>query len=174
MDEKKLLIDLCSVMTVSGFEERGHRQIKEILNPYFDEIRPAGVAGLACISKCGKENAAIIRKIQSSSPDLLFVCFGFPLQEKWIYENRAYLSGVGLCMGLGGSLDVWSGKVRRAPKPIIDMKLEWLWRTLSSRERLSAIPTLCSFSLAVLSEAPFVRLVEHVRKKSSLAATRNS
>lgn len=57
MDEKKLLIDLCSVMTVSGFEERGHRQIKEILNPYFDEIRPAGVAGLACISKCGKENA---------------------------------------------------------------------------------------------------------------------
>lgn len=57
MDEKKLLTDLCSVMTVSGFEERGHRQIKEILAPYFDEIRPAGVAGLACISKCGKENA---------------------------------------------------------------------------------------------------------------------
>jgi endoglucanase len=60
MDEKKLLEALCSVMAVSGFEETGHGAIKEILAPYFDEILPAGVAGLACISRCGKENAPLL------------------------------------------------------------------------------------------------------------------
>ena len=60
MDAKKLLEALGSVMTVSGFEERGHAKVKEILTPYFDEILPAGVAGLACISRCGKENAPLV------------------------------------------------------------------------------------------------------------------
>ena len=60
MDAKKLLEALGSVTTVSGFEERGHGQVKEILAPYFDEIAPAGVAGLACISRCGKENAPLV------------------------------------------------------------------------------------------------------------------
>ena len=55
-----MLEALGSVMTVSGFEERGHAKVKEILSPYFDEIVPAGVAGLACISRCGKENAPLI------------------------------------------------------------------------------------------------------------------
>ena len=78
--------------------------------------------------KSGKDNNAIIRKISSSRADVLFVCFGFPMQERWIAQNADALSGVRLFMGLGGSLDVWSGKRRRAPVFFQKAGLEWLWR----------------------------------------------
>ena len=80
--------------------------------------------------KNSSENKCIISKIRSAKPDILFVCFGFPIQEQWIYENADLLPSVSLFMGLGGSLDVWSGKCRRAPRFIQRLNLEWLWRCL--------------------------------------------
>lgn len=109
-------------------------------------------------NKSGKENDAVIEKIKRASPDLLFVCFGFPTQEKWIAENLYRLRGVGVCIGLGGSLDVWSGRVARAPRPLIDAHLEWLWRMLGDRKRLRNLPKLFSFALSVLAEAAARRL----------------
>ncbi len=75
------------------------------------------------------ENQAVLRDIKKARPDLLFVCFGFPLQELWITQSLAALPSVRLSMGLGGSLDVWSGDIRRAPLPLRILNLEWLWRT---------------------------------------------
>ena len=80
--------------------------------------------------KNGEENASVLKKIRTAAPDILFVCFGFPVQEKWIIENRASLPSVKLALGLGGSLDVWSGNLRRAPLLIQKAGLEWLWRTV--------------------------------------------
>jgi N-acetylglucosaminyldiphosphoundecaprenol N-acetyl-beta-D-mannosaminyltransferase len=85
--------------------------------------------------KSGEENAAVIEKIRSASPDILFVCFGFPAQERWITDNLASLPSVKLAMGLGGSLDVWSGNLRRAPLLIQKAGLEWLWRTVLEPKR---------------------------------------
>ncbi len=82
------------------------------------------------------QNKQILRKIQLSRPDILFVCFGFPEQEKWIYENYRSLGSVRLFMGLGGSLDVWSGKVRRAPYIFRYAHLEWLWRCACQPKRI--------------------------------------
>lgn len=85
--------------------------------------------------KNSPENIRVIRKIQRSDADILFVCFGFPEQERWICENKELLKNVKIFMGLGGSLDVWSGKVRRAPLPLRALRLEWLWRCLSEPKR---------------------------------------
>ena len=85
--------------------------------------------------KIGRENESILKKLNSASPDILFVCFGFPAQEKWIDENAKKIPSLRLCMGLGGALDVWSGSVSRAPKIVQSIKLEWLWRTLSDKKR---------------------------------------
>lgn len=85
--------------------------------------------------KMGAENQQIIKKINLSHPDVLFVCFGFPLQEEWITQNLGRLDSVKLSMGLGGALDVWSGRRRRAPRLIQQAGLEWLWRVMLEPKR---------------------------------------
>lgn len=86
-------------------------------------------------SSSSPHNRRVLKKIRLSKPDILFVCFGFPYQEQWIIQSRRSLPTVRLFMGLGGSLDVWAGKVRRAPRVFRSLKLEWLWRCLNQPKR---------------------------------------
>jgi len=60
------------------------------------------------------EEPSVIRRIREKKPSLLFVGMGMPAQEKWIARNLAAL-GVPVVMGVGGSFDVLSGRLRRAP-----------------------------------------------------------
>ena len=98
--------------------------------------------------KTGAENERILNDIRSAHTDILFVCFGFPRQEEWILENLPSLKELRLIAGLGGSLDVWSGKLRRAPKFFIDHGLEWAWRMAREPRRLKNLPALIRFSLS--------------------------
>ena len=66
-------------------------------------------------AKNGEENAAVIAAVNESGAKILFVCLGAPAQEKWIAENKDKLPAVQIIMGLGGSLDVYAGTVKRAP-----------------------------------------------------------
>ncbi len=85
--------------------------------------------------KYGNQNDVAIAEINAARPDILLVCFGFPLQERWISENMSRFASVRLAMGLGGALDVWSGNVRRAPQIVQRIGLEWLWRTVLQPKR---------------------------------------
>ncbi len=78
---------------------------------------------------------SVIEKINSSSPDVLFVCMGSPLQELFIYNNKSKLH-VPICMGGGGSLDVYAGYAKRAPRIFQIMGLEWLYRLLREPKRI--------------------------------------
>ena len=60
------------------------------------------------------EAGPVIGRINAANPDLLLVCLGAPKQELWMAENIDVLN-VPLCAGLGGSLDVFAGRVKRAP-----------------------------------------------------------
>ena len=91
-----------------------------------------------------EETDSIIEQINAASPDILFVCLGAPKQEKWIYENREKLR-VSLALGLGGSLDVYAGTVKRAPKFFIKMNLEWFYRLIKQPSRLGRMMKLPKF-----------------------------
>lgn len=82
-----------------------------------------------------EESNDIINKITSAKADILFVCMGFPRQERWIYENIDKLTNVKLAIGLGGSVDVWAGKLKRAPYLFRKCSVEWLWRMLLEPRR---------------------------------------
>lgn len=100
--------------------------------------------------KSGSENDTVVEKIRSRSPDILFVCFGCPAQELWISENAARLQSVKLLAGLGGSLDVWSGKVRRAPRFVQICGFEWLWRMIREPKRLRGFLNIPIFMEKIL------------------------
>ena len=78
----------------------------------------------------------IINQINESGAAVLWVCLGAPKQENWMAENKDKLK-VGVMLGLGGSLDVYAGNVKRAPKWMIKMKLEWLYRLIKEPWRFS-------------------------------------
>lgn len=93
----------------------------------------------------GEENKKVLKKINKVSPDILFVCMGFPRQELWICENCTKLKSVKVAMGLGGSLDVWANKAKRAPKILQTLCLEWLWRIMCEPKRIAFLAKIPIF-----------------------------
>jgi N-acetylglucosaminyldiphosphoundecaprenol N-acetyl-beta-D-mannosaminyltransferase len=81
------------------------------------------------------DDDAICEEIMRSRADLLFVAMGSPKQELWITSN-ILLTGVRFALGVGGTFDHLSGKVRRAPKWMQSSGLEWLHRFVQEPARL--------------------------------------
>lgn len=97
---------------------------------------------------CDEEK--IFNEICEIQPELLLVAMGSPKQEEFIYKLKSRLPKT-LMIGVGGSFDVWSGKVERAPKMIQKLGVEWLYRTIREPKRIKRIfPTLPLFVLKVL------------------------
>jgi N-acetylglucosaminyldiphosphoundecaprenol N-acetyl-beta-D-mannosaminyltransferase len=71
--------------------------------------------------------------------DIVFVALGAPKQEIWIAENLPNLRKVKIAMGVGGSFDFISGKIKRAPRPVRSLGLEWLWRFMRQPWRMARI-----------------------------------
>ncbi len=82
-----------------------------------------------------EEKRCVISEIVQQRPQLIFVAMGSPIQENVISEffdeckaqNIANL----LAMGLGGSLDIYTGHVQRAPRLFIKLRLEWFYRFMT-------------------------------------------
>ena len=93
----------------------------------------------------------IYSELRNHSPKLILIAMGSPRQEKFIYEAKKKLNPA-LMVGIGGSLDVWSGFVKRAPKIYQVLGLEWLYRTITQPSRFKRIfPTLPLFLIRVLN-----------------------
>ena len=97
--------------------------------------------------KDGEENERLLSFIRAACPDILFVCFEFPVQEEWIDQNISSLPSVRVAIGLGGTLDVFAGDVKRAPKFVSRLGLEWLWRMAREPKRFKHLPDLLHFYL---------------------------
>ena len=98
-----------------------------------------------------KDDNEIYEGLKKSSPKLILIAMGSPKQEKFIYEAKKILNPA-LMVGIGGSLDVWSGTVKRAPKIFQVLGLEWLYRTITQPSRFKRIfPALPLFLIKVLS-----------------------
>lgn len=100
--------------------------------------------------KSKEELSNVASDIAKSNPDLVLVALGTPKQEIWI-NNYASLFPRSVMIGIGGSLDVWSGKISRAPHWIRNIYLEWLFRVITDPRRLPRIiSTLPIFAWMVL------------------------
>lgn len=80
-----------------------------------------------------KEKIEIL--IRNASADIVFVGLGAPKQEKWISENYKMLN-VPVSIGVGVSFDFVAGTVKRAPKWMQKIGLEWFWRLSMEPRRL--------------------------------------
>ncbi|MGI6643904.1 MAG: WecB/TagA/CpsF family glycosyltransferase [Bacillota bacterium] len=96
--------------------------------------------------------SAIVDAIRASQADLLLVGMGSPKQEKLIWRNRLRL-GARVAIGVGGVLDILSGKVSRSPTAFQRLGLEWLYRLAREPRRLKADMALAAFVMRVQVQA---------------------
>lgn len=98
-----------------------------------------------------KDDAPVVEAVNAAQADLLLVCLGAPKQELWMRRNQSRLN-VGLMAGLGGSLDVFAGTVKRAPKAFQKLGLEWLYRLLKEPKRIGRMMKLPKFLFACIGK----------------------
>jgi N-acetylglucosaminyldiphosphoundecaprenol N-acetyl-beta-D-mannosaminyltransferase len=82
-----------------------------------------------------EEEKDIIKEINNLKPNILFVALGAPRQEKWIFNHRDELK-VDVATGQGGTYDYEAGKIRRAPKIVQKIGMEWFWRLCRQPKRI--------------------------------------
>jgi N-acetylglucosaminyldiphosphoundecaprenol N-acetyl-beta-D-mannosaminyltransferase len=80
----------------------------------------------------------LISRINRSRCDMVFVGLGAPKQDIWIYNNIDKLNAK-VSIGLGGTLDFMSGRIRRAPEIMRKLSLEWLYRLIVEPRRIGRI-----------------------------------
>jgi exopolysaccharide biosynthesis WecB/TagA/CpsF family protein len=98
------------------------------------------------------DEAQIIEQIRAARPDILLVALGIPKQEKFIARHKQAL-GVPVCVGVGGTLDVFSGTVKRAPRWMQNSGLEWLYRVASNPKKISKVALLPRFVWMTLRDS---------------------
>ncbi|MDD4364074.1 MAG: WecB/TagA/CpsF family glycosyltransferase [Atribacterota bacterium] len=86
----------------------------------------------------------IIKEIKQKKPDFLLVGLGVPRQEFWIAKHKDEL-GVPVCIGIGGSFDVLSGKIPRAPLWMQNHGMEWIFRLIKEPIRVKRVIALPYF-----------------------------
>lgn len=95
-----------------------------------------------------EDELQVLEAIRQAGPDVLLVGLGVPRQEKWIARHQDAL-GVPVCIGVGGTLDVLAGRVKRAPAVMRRAQLEWLYRLYKEPWRWRRMQALPRFVRAV-------------------------
>lgn len=81
-----------------------------------------------------EERHALIEDVAAKSPDIVFVAMGSPKQELLMGEMQQRHKAI--YQGLGGSFDVYTGNVKRAPKWWVDHKVEFAYRLFKEPKRI--------------------------------------
>lgn len=98
-----------------------------------------------------RDDADAVRAINDARADVVFVCLGAPKQERFMHDHCGGLN-VRLMIGLGGTLDGIAGTVKRAPKWMIRLQLEWLYRLIKEPRRFGRMLRLPKFVFAALKK----------------------
>lgn len=110
--------------------------VKKVVDNYAKQYSTDIIAGYrnGYFNKEDEQNIA--KQIASSGANILFVAISSPTKENFLYENKTLLQNVNFVMGVGGSFDVVSGKVKRAPLWMQNSGLEWFYRFIQEPKRM--------------------------------------
>ncbi len=164
-------------------EEKGYRhyfyggkketldKMKERLLEKYPYLQIAGMYSPPFRSLTKEEDEEIIQNINASNPDFIWVALGAPRQEEWMYDHRDRVNGV--MLGVGAAFDFIAGTVRRAPKWMQELCLEWLYRIFQDPKRLISryVGTNFTFMINVGRESRQLRKEkrEKTQKKMKIA-----
>lgn len=110
--------------------------VKTVVEKYSNQYSSDIIAGYRNGYFKKEEEGDIAKEIAESGANILFVAISSPTKENFLYENKHLLKNVNFIMGVGGSFDVVSGKVKRAPLWMQNSGLEWFYRFTQEPKRM--------------------------------------
>ncbi len=134
-----------------GATEESSRLAAEELERRFPGVQIVGRSSPELQPLHEMDNEGLLKKIEAANPAILLVAFGNPKQEIWIHRHRDRLK-VPVSIGIGGALDLIAGNLKRAPRVVQQMQLEWAFRLAQEPFRL--LPRYTRDAVALLSHLP--------------------
>lgn len=109
-------------------------QMRAVIQKDYPGMVVAGMYSPPFRALSADEDEIIVKKINDASPDFIWVGLGAPKQEEWMYAHRGRLNAVAI--GVGAGFDYLAGNIRRAPRLLQVLCLEWLYRLIQDPKRL--------------------------------------
>lgn len=132
-----------------GSTEETLEKLKQNLEIKFPNIKIAGMYSPPFRNLDDDEDKKIIDMINKSGADILWVALGAPKQENWMFKHKDKINA--LMIGVGAGFDYHAGNIKRAPKWMQKLSLEWLYRLFQDPKRL--------FKRYLKTNFKFIRLV---------------
>lgn len=126
----------CKIFLLGSMEGVAKKAMENINQKVGREIVVGAYSPAYGFEKKQEENEAIYRMINDSSANVVLVGVGCPKQKKWIDAHKAQMPGVDLWMALGATIDFEAGNVKRAPKWVQKIAMEWFYRFLMEPRRM--------------------------------------
>ena len=124
--------------------------VKKVVSYYSVKYSEKIIAGFRDGYFDEKNEKDIIEKIKESDAEFLFVAITSPKKEIFLNKYKNELKNINLIMGVGGSFDVIAGTVKRAPKYIQDLGLEWFYRFIQEPKRMWRRYLIGNFKFVIL------------------------
>ncbi|QVY66620.1 WecB/TagA/CpsF family glycosyltransferase [Polaribacter sp. Q13] len=118
-----------------GASESTLNLIKNRIAKEFSAIKVASYSPPYKTTFTKQDTDEMIAQVNAFSPDILFVGMTAPKQEKWGHEHKEVLNTSVIC-SIGAVFDFYAGTVNRAPKWMIHLGLEWLYRLVKEPKRM--------------------------------------
>lgn len=117
-----------------GSTEKTLKLLEENLNKKYPEIQIAGMYSPPFRPMTEEEDREIVKKINETNPDFVWIGLGAPKQERWMAVHQGQIAG--LMLGVGAGFDYYAGNIERAPEWMQKHNLEWLYRLVQDPKRL--------------------------------------
>jgi N-acetylglucosaminyldiphosphoundecaprenol N-acetyl-beta-D-mannosaminyltransferase len=116
-------------------------------------VAPGVTIGAEGMGATPADESAILHAMRAVAPAIVLVGLGAPKQERWIARHAESFPSVRILVGVGGAFDMWAGRLRRAPRTLHRVGLEWAWRLALEPRRLPRIVNaVVVFPLRVLAD----------------------
>jgi N-acetylglucosaminyldiphosphoundecaprenol N-acetyl-beta-D-mannosaminyltransferase len=134
-----------------GSSEASSRRAAEVLTERYPGVNIVGRSSPEIRPLHEMDNDGLLRRIEAAKPEILLVAFGNPKQEIWIHRHRDRLE-VPVAIGIGGALDMIAGNLKRAPKWVQMLQMEWCFRM--AQEPLRLLPRYAKDAAALVMHLP--------------------
>ena len=136
-----LMLELFAISKEKGYRhyfygatEETLQSMRKVIERDYPGLEIAGMYAPPFRALTPEEDEQVVDRINASVPDFVWVGLGAPKQEQWMYQHMGQLQGV--LIGVGAGFDYLAGYIKRAPRWMQKMSLEWLYRLLQDPKRL--------------------------------------
>lgn len=150
---------------ILGGKPGSEKEVEQQLSEKYTGLRVLALSPAFGFTEGSDEARKAVELINTWRPHVVFACLGMPKQEKWAFKFLSHLR-THLVLCLGAALDFELGVVRRAPRFVQKVGLEWVWRLCLEPRRL--------WKRYLVEDLAFIRIVLHeLRSRAALPFRRS-